>query len=80
MLDPTSPTWMWLEAHLHARVLAMREQNDAPLTDAETAALRGRIAFAKELIALPMQQRMEADEERRVRDTTQPSDWSHPEN
>ena len=77
MFDPTSPTWMWLEGWVASRLERMREENDAiSKSPEETAALRGRIAFAKELLALPAQLRMQAEEERRVARTPPPQTYS----
>lgn len=47
-----SALWMKLEAHVKGRLELMRVQNDNRMDQAETERLRGRIAFAKELLAL----------------------------
>lgn len=48
-----TPLWKKLSAHFDARLSALRLRNDNPkLTDAETAALRGRISEVKELLCL----------------------------
>lgn len=50
--DKHSPLWARLKKHLDAELAIAREQNDSPLDADKTAALRGRIRLAKELIAL----------------------------
>lgn len=54
--EAADPLWVRLKAHLEARLLEARAQNDNPQLDAAaTAALRGRIAVLKGLIALDRQ-------------------------
>ena len=46
------PFWMRLVAHLGEELRQLRGRNDGPLTEIETATLRGRIQCLKSLIAL----------------------------
>ncbi len=53
--DLNSPAWTRIEGHLKERLAEYRRQNDDPtgaLDDKATAALRGRIAMLKEILAL----------------------------
>jgi hypothetical protein len=50
-----SAVWLKLEAHLNERLSALRTNNDGDLTPEQTAKTRGRIAFAKEILALAEQ-------------------------
>ncbi len=51
--DKTSGLWLRLTAHLEARLAALRVRNDnAALSDIETAALRGEIRALKTLLRL----------------------------
>lgn len=40
-------TWIKTEAYLNARLASLRAQNDAPLSETETATIRGRISEIK---------------------------------
>jgi hypothetical protein len=54
-LTPTekaSGLWLRIKQHLEDRLAADRARNDSLMTEPETAALRGRIACLKLLIAL----------------------------
>lgn len=53
MIDVGTATWKHLEAVLKERLAALREQNDQPSTEAETAVRRGRIAMLKEILEMP---------------------------
>lgn len=51
--DPTSVTWRYVKAWAATRLVTLRaELEDETITDARTAALRGRIGEIKTLIAL----------------------------
>lgn len=51
--EKTHPLWVRLKAHLETALQSKRAQNDnAKLTEQETAALRGHISALKALIAL----------------------------
>ena len=50
--DKLTPTWAKLEEHLKDRLAMLRAKNDAPMSEAETATLRGRIAEVKALLSL----------------------------
>ena len=50
----TDATWKYVEAWANKQIKDCREQNDnATITEQKTAALRGKIAALKELLALP---------------------------
>lgn len=49
--DKESPTWGKLRRHIEERMQQLRAENDGPLDAALTAALRGRIAELKLLLA-----------------------------
>ena len=52
-LDTQSPTWRAIEQYAQRQVAGLREKNDGFSQDAiATAALRGRIAVWKEVLAL----------------------------
>lgn len=72
MIDSTSPTWIAVEGWLRSRIESMRAQNDGPIAPDATAFLRGRIAFAKELLGLPEQIRMTVEEQARVESLPRP--------
>ena len=48
----SSDAWALFQKHLNDELRAAREQNDDNLDLVETARLRGRIDFIKELLAL----------------------------
>ena len=50
--DRASATWARLRKHLNDRRDALRTKNDQPMSEAETAVLRGRIAEIKALLDL----------------------------
>lgn len=52
MIERNSTTWRYLDKKLKEDIAFMREQNDSELDEAETAKLRGRIEYAKELLEL----------------------------
>lgn len=53
MIDVQSTTWRVIDAWLQRELANAREHNDRELDPAQTAALRGRIAALKDLMALP---------------------------
>lgn len=50
--DLDSALWKKLSAHINKRLDVMRKQNDTSQPHDETERLRGRIAFAKEMLDL----------------------------
>lgn len=50
--DKAQGLWVRLRAHLEGRLAAARVRNDKPLTEPETALLRGEIKTLKHIIAL----------------------------
>lgn len=50
--ERSHPLWQRLEAHMKDQLGKLRAQNDKIQTEAETAALRGRIAEVKRIISL----------------------------
>lgn len=50
--ERAQPVWRRLVEYMEQRLQVMREQNDFPADPDATATLRGRIAFAKEIIGL----------------------------
>jgi hypothetical protein len=53
-LDKHSRTWQFIEKHLKEELQKAREENDSHNKDLQqTAALRGKIRFIKELLDLP---------------------------
>jgi len=50
-VDPYSQTFAWFKQDLEEELTKFREQNDADLSDVDTAKLRGRIQFAKHLLS-----------------------------
>lgn len=50
--DKAQSLWVRLKAHLEERLAAVRKRNDNPLTESETAVLRGEIRTLKHIIAL----------------------------
>jgi hypothetical protein len=46
------PLWIRLSAHLSEKLTHLRARNDGPLTEQETATLRGEINCLKRVIAL----------------------------
>lgn len=50
--DKAQGLWVRLKAHLEDRLAAVRKRNDNPLTESETAVLRGEIRTLKHIIAL----------------------------
>ena len=50
--DKLNPLWISIEKHYAARLEELRSKNDAPLTELETASLRGRIAEVKAFLSL----------------------------
>lgn len=51
-VDRDSDLWRRLRAHFEASLGELRKQNDASMSDVDTAALRGRIQQLKTNIAL----------------------------
>jgi len=51
-IDSSSDTWLDIEKWTTDQLIEMREQNDNDLNKNDTAKLRGRIEFAKDLLAL----------------------------
>lgn len=50
--DFRTDTWRRFTKHLAARLEELREANDTPASELATAAMRGKIAMVKELLAL----------------------------
>lgn len=50
--DRASSLWLRLATHLSDRLADARRRNDAPLSDIETAMLRGEIKSLRRLLAL----------------------------
>lgn len=50
--EKDSALWKKLSSHISKRLQEMRSQNDVSISIEETERLRGRIAFAKELLDL----------------------------
>ena len=46
------PLWLRLAAHLEQQLINLRGKNDGPLSEMETATLRGNISCLKSIIAL----------------------------
>ena len=57
--DKTSPEWMAVKEHCESRLAELREENDNDYDPIETAKIRGKIAFAKEIIDLEKEQEQE---------------------
>lgn len=52
-IDTNSVTWRKISKHVAGRLHELREQNDDnTLEAADTAEIRGQIAFAKEILSL----------------------------
>lgn len=49
-VDPYSQTFAWFKHKLEEELTKSREQNDADLSDVDTAKLRGRVQFIKHLL------------------------------
>ena len=47
-----SPLWEKLKAHMQAELQTLRERNDQPKSDIDTATLRGEIRAAKKFLLL----------------------------
>lgn len=56
-LERRTPLWLALQDHLNTRLAELRAQNDGELSPDKTAALRGRIAEVKALLALGQEPR-----------------------
>jgi hypothetical protein len=50
--DKATGLWLRLKAHMEDRLVIARIRNDAPMTEPETAVLRGEIKTLKALIRL----------------------------
>lgn len=50
-----SPLWAKLKEHCQNELTILRERNDGPLSDIETARLRGRIAQIRAFLELETQ-------------------------
>ncbi len=50
--DKASLEWRAVKEHCDKRLQEMREENDHPLPEVETATLRGQIQFANEILDL----------------------------
>lgn len=46
------PLWLRLKAHLTEQLADAHRRNEAPLSDTETATIRGRIKCLRDMIAL----------------------------
>lgn len=58
-LDTYSDTWIFVSRWAESELERLRIANDSvSLTTEKTAAIRGRIKFAKDLLALPDKERM----------------------
>ena len=53
--DFQTGTWKRLTKHLEQRLQALRESNDSTMSESSTAAIRGKIAMVKELLALSVE-------------------------
>jgi len=51
-VEQKNPLWLKIEAELKRDLERLRAQNDAPLSEIQTATLRGRIQCLKSIIAL----------------------------
>lgn len=60
--EKSQPLWMRLKAHLEDRLASARSKNDAPLSDVDTAALRGEIRCLKTLIRLDISRPLTGEE------------------
>jgi len=49
-IERDSPLWLKISAHLKDRLASLREKNDGWLGPDETARVRGKIEFIKELL------------------------------
>lgn len=56
--EQDSAVWQKLKTHLETRLEVMRKRNDGDLSEVETGRLRGQIAFAKELLGLDQDNRI----------------------
>lgn len=61
--EKSSPLWTRLKGHFEDRLSVARVRNDAPLTDVDTAALRGEIRCLKQLIRLDASRPMTGTDE-----------------
>ena len=52
MTERQSGLWQKLATYLEGRLMIMREKNDNPLDDVNTAKLRGKIEMIKEILAV----------------------------
>lgn len=53
-IDIYSPTWRYIEQWAEKNLGLLRESNDSPRrTEAETAVIRGKIRFCRDLLELP---------------------------
>lgn len=50
--EKNSPIWQKLKEEFSRRLIQLREENDRPLTEVETAKVRGRIAELKRIVSL----------------------------
>lgn len=61
----TSAFWAQLKLKIQARLDVMRRRNDKPMTEIETATLRGHIACLQSFIALDKEPPNDGSDERR---------------
>lgn len=52
-IDQNGATWLVIQDYLAKRLATLREKNDRPLPEAETAKVRGQIEEVKALLRLP---------------------------
>jgi hypothetical protein len=52
-LDPSSSTWHAIQSYLNARLVELREANEAFISETKTLEIRAEIKAIKNLLALP---------------------------
>ena len=61
--DKSQGLWLRLQTHLEDRLASARRRNDAPLSEHETASLRGEIVTLKRILALGADRPMTGDDQ-----------------
>jgi hypothetical protein len=61
--DRQGDPWLKIKKHFESRLAVLRQKNDKPATEAQTAVLRGRIAEVKAILALGEEQQTNPSEE-----------------
>lgn len=61
MINRFSDDWRAIQKWTERRIAELRQDNDADLSDIETANIRGAIAFAKELLELGKEKKEPAE-------------------